>query len=169
MVVQVVKNGRWASSIAFFPTSSHLVQSSPFFKCRPNSCDQLQFHSTLHGRIFYQSSHGCTQICSDACGFHIQHRTVWPSGLRRWLQAPVRKGVGSNPTAVSLQDARAVAECRPTSARMALLRPTSQSARRICPRQRCLVDVAQASPGLPVLTWPRQERGQMQPAAGHHY
>ena len=29
-------------------------------------------------------------------------RTVWPSGLRRWLQAPVRKGVGSNPTAVML-------------------------------------------------------------------
>ena len=27
---------------------------------------------------------------------------VWPSGLRRWLQAPVRKGVGSNPTAVML-------------------------------------------------------------------
>ena len=26
--------------------------------------------------------------------------TVWPSGLRRWLQAPVRKGVGSNPKAV---------------------------------------------------------------------
>ena len=29
-------------------------------------------------------------------------RTVWPSGLRRWLKAPVRKGVGSNPTAVTL-------------------------------------------------------------------
>ena len=28
--------------------------------------------------------------------------TVWPSGLRRWLQAPVRKGVGSNPTAVTI-------------------------------------------------------------------
>ena len=27
--------------------------------------------------------------------------TVWPSGLRRWLQAPVRKGVESNPTTVS--------------------------------------------------------------------
>ena len=26
--------------------------------------------------------------------------TVWPSGLRRWLKAPFRKGVGSNPTAV---------------------------------------------------------------------
>ena len=30
-----------------------------------------------------------------------QGRTVWPSSLRRWLQAPVRKGVGSNPTAVT--------------------------------------------------------------------
>ena len=29
-------------------------------------------------------------------------KTVWPSGLRRWLKAPVRKGVGSNPTAVIL-------------------------------------------------------------------
>ena len=27
--------------------------------------------------------------------------TVWPSGLRRWLKAPFRKGVGSNPTAVT--------------------------------------------------------------------
>ena len=24
-------------------------------------------------------------------------KTVWPSGLRRWLQAPVRKGVGRAP------------------------------------------------------------------------
>ena len=30
-------------------------------------------------------------------------KTIWPSGLRRWLTAPVRKGVGSNPTAVILQ------------------------------------------------------------------
>ena len=28
-------------------------------------------------------------------------KTVWPSGLRRCLQAPVRKGVSSNPTAVT--------------------------------------------------------------------
>ena len=27
-------------------------------------------------------------------------RTAWPSGLRRWLQAPVRKGVGPSHTAV---------------------------------------------------------------------
>ncbi len=33
--------------------------------------------------------------------------TVWPSGLRRWLQAPVRKGVGSNPTAVTFERSRA--------------------------------------------------------------
>jgi hypothetical protein len=32
--------------------------------------------------------------------FQREQKTVWPSGLRRWLQAPVRKGVGSNPTAV---------------------------------------------------------------------
>ena len=35
--------------------------------------------------------------------------TVWPSGLRRWLQAPVRKGVGSNPTAVSARQRSCVA------------------------------------------------------------
>ena len=29
------------------------------------------------------------------CHFRIAYaKTVWPSGLRRWLQAPVRKGVG---------------------------------------------------------------------------
>ena len=28
-------------------------------------------------------------------------KTVWPIGLRRWFQVPVRKGVGSNPTAVN--------------------------------------------------------------------
>ena len=32
----------------------------------------------------------------------IKDMTVWPSGLRRWLQAPVRKGVGSKPTAVTV-------------------------------------------------------------------
>ena len=28
-------------------------------------------------------------------------KTIWPSGLRRWLKAPVRKGVGSSSTAVA--------------------------------------------------------------------
>ena len=31
--------------------------------------------------------------------------TLWPSGLRRWLKAPFRKGVGSNPTAVTFPGA----------------------------------------------------------------
>ena len=39
--------------------------------------------------------------------------TVWLSGLRRWLQAPVRKGVGSNPTAVSEKHGRTLPECHP--------------------------------------------------------
>ena len=34
--------------------------------------------------------------------FSIFFKTLWPSGLRRWLKAPVRKGVGSNPTGVIL-------------------------------------------------------------------
>ena len=37
-----------------------------------------------------------------AGGAGARAKTVWPSGLRRWLQAPSRKGVGSNPTAVTL-------------------------------------------------------------------
>ena len=37
----------------------------------------------------------------DGIQYHFGAWTVWPSGLRRWLQAPVRKGVGSNPTAVT--------------------------------------------------------------------
>ena len=31
-------------------------------------------------------------------------KTLWPSGLRRWLKAPFRKGVGSNPTGVTYGD-----------------------------------------------------------------
>ena len=42
-------------------------------------------------------NHNCENILSLA----VANMTVWPSGLRRWLQAPVRKGVGSNLTAVS--------------------------------------------------------------------
>ena len=47
----------------------------------------------------------------------IHTLTVWPSGLRRWLQAPVRKGVGSNPTAVTCcpRHAAARAGARSTS------------------------------------------------------
>ena len=29
--------------------------------------------------------------------------TLWPSGLRRWLKVPFRKGLGSNPTGVNLR------------------------------------------------------------------
>ena len=39
-------------------------------------------------------------LAANSPCFGLFDETVWPSGLRRWLQAPVRKGVGSNPTAV---------------------------------------------------------------------
>ena len=32
--------------------------------------------------------------------YYYDAGTLWPSGLRRWLKAPVRKAVGSNPTGV---------------------------------------------------------------------
>ena len=50
-----------------------------------------------------------TMLADDLQTFPLEHKarepsspnmTVWPSGLRRWLKAPFRKGVGSNPTAV---------------------------------------------------------------------
>ena len=42
------------------------------------------------------------------------HKTVWPSGLRRWLKAPVRTGVGSNFTALQAAVTSAVSSlpCR---------------------------------------------------------
>ena len=46
-------------------------------------------------------------IVQDATDVKI----VWVNGLRRWLQAPVRKGVGSNPTAVSLRTNDSVLSC----------------------------------------------------------
>ena len=39
-------------------------------------------------------------FCKNIQGWQA-NKTVWPSGLRRWLKAPFRKGVGSNPTAVN--------------------------------------------------------------------
>ena len=37
-------------------------------------------------------------------GTSMLQKTLWPSGLRRWLKAPFRKGVGSNPTGVIFQE-----------------------------------------------------------------
>ena len=41
------------------------------------------------------------QMTSHSNALSCNQKTVWPSGLRRWLKALVRKGVGSNPTAVN--------------------------------------------------------------------
>ncbi len=46
----------------------------------------------------------------------VPAETVWPSGLRRWLKAPVRKGVGSRTPQLSrLQSAPRRAEAEPAS------------------------------------------------------
>ena len=61
----------------------------------------------------------------------IYFKTVWPSGLRRWLKAPVRKGVGSNPTGVILHEpARRTSEKTPEAQQEpARARETNQQAR----------------------------------------
>ena len=43
-------------------------------------------------------------VSTDYLGMRVRRcaaKTLWPSGLRRWLKAPFRKGVGSNPTGVT--------------------------------------------------------------------
>ena len=65
----------------------------------PWSMAAVQDHS------IYMMGHTCpeglTAIKEIPAALKVPCMTVWPSGLRRWLQAPVRKGVGSNPTAVT--------------------------------------------------------------------
>ena len=56
----------------------------------------LTAYIEMHAGI--QHVGGWADVCHASS---YQNMTVWPSGLRRWLQAPVRKGVGSNPTAVT--------------------------------------------------------------------
>jgi hypothetical protein len=47
-----------------------------------------------------QPAHWRTGITKSQRSSDSIQRTAWPSGLRRQLKALVRKGVGSNPTAV---------------------------------------------------------------------
>ena len=55
-----------------------------------NRVPLLVFHPPMQVRITW-----VTLACLS--------KTIWPSGLRRWLKAPFRKGVGSNPTVVILR------------------------------------------------------------------
>ena len=61
-------------------------------------------------RAWFSTSGGSDRIGADRHVLRSNNHTnlsiarlkaVWPSGLRRWRKAPFRKGVGSNPTAVS--------------------------------------------------------------------
>ena len=63
------------------------------------------------------SAEWCVMLLALAIVLLATCKTLWPSGLRRWLKAPVRKGVGSNPTGVtSFRIVRIfvlVSECHP--------------------------------------------------------
>ena len=59
------------------------------------SCWQLLTYTDKHPNKNWRS-YQPTSVLIRSPG-----KPVWPSGLRRWRKAPVRKGVGSNPTAVT--------------------------------------------------------------------
>ena len=72
------------------------------FSCFENLLCQVEFYPRRRNQwgVSFRSPVWAT-LATTICVSSGCDMTVWPSGLRRWLQAPVRKGVGSNPTAVT--------------------------------------------------------------------
>ena len=84
-------------------TAALLLQAPPNFSPPPNSPRNERQDQCRPPPLHMPGK----RLRRKQCGMCVKHflaiilnKTVWPSGLRRWLQAPVRKGVGSNPTAV---------------------------------------------------------------------
>ena len=63
-------------------------------------CARVAPRACMH--VFASAATARSRALPHVCAGPLPLKTVWPSGLRRWLQAPVRKGVGLNPTAVTL-------------------------------------------------------------------
>ena len=78
--------------------------NSPMCTLRPNGYGAVQCRSRQ--QEWHRHRAGASRpdakawLDYPAMGFGML-KTVWPSGLRRWLKAPFRKGMGSNPTAVN--------------------------------------------------------------------
>ena len=87
----------------------------PTATCEPRAADRRPgclSHWTLVRQTPGGAGHGAriAELTQPALAHHAGRRktetvfrtlrTLWPSGLRRWLKAPFRKGVGSNPTGV---------------------------------------------------------------------
>ena len=55
-------------------------------------------------RYFFLRDESFIKLLESECNSNMSffyNMTVWPSGLRRWLEAPVRRSVGANHTSVS--------------------------------------------------------------------
>ena len=104
--------GQWSAQLAARRNGSKLQSAERWdnARCRRRAnCDSnVEQYSCMVVATISQSERA---VWTMAALPSIPIRTVWPSGLRRWLKAPVRKGVGSNPTAVSLS----IAELQRTS------------------------------------------------------
>ena len=82
-----------------------MVEAGP---TRQQRLDKSQIHNAGPRE---NNTPGVRHYCEEILPLEVSNMTVWPSGLRRWLQAPARKGVGSNPTAVSLRTNDTVLSC----------------------------------------------------------
>ena len=83
-------------------------------------CPSRAVRTVRHSGVWSSGGYRrAAEQCPSSAHVPPLSKTVWPSGLRRWLQAPVRKGVGSNPTAVTCPHAR---PCEPTLCNVFLCR-----------------------------------------------
>ena len=86
--------------LAFYasPHSRGIIKREARAQARPLCTSRPRYIADRRFCFRLGLQHTCLAPRQLQMRLHV--KTVWPSGLRRWLQAPVRKGVGSKPTAV---------------------------------------------------------------------
>ena len=106
--VLVIKRQKWPVAVSIFNRGLDPLHSAGSLQVLEEVC--IEAHVTSRQENPYQ--HGCPVIVYTLDRFRVQRldgphfppsslqQVVWPSGLRRWFQAPVLRGVGSNPTTI---------------------------------------------------------------------
>ena len=87
--------------LAFYasPHSRGIIKREARAQARPLCTSRPRYIADRRFCFRLGLQHTCLAPRQLQMRLHV--KTVWPSGLRRWLQAPVRKGAGSNPAAVT--------------------------------------------------------------------
>ena len=96
------------SSCLVYWRTSLMVRLCTRFVCCNSWCDVAwsicKRSGTALDQMWCWSDPGCLAQNQQSKAWMnlILPKTLWPSGLRRWLKAPFRKGEGSDPTGVIL-------------------------------------------------------------------